>query len=117
VSLKYVLAVVPVRDLARANAWYERFFGRPADNNPMPVLVEWRAVDTGWVQVFVDEERAGRTQLNFAVDDLAEHIRTLGERGIAVGPVQDVNKGVQVAPVDDPDGNTITLIGNFRDVY
>jgi hypothetical protein len=27
---------VPACDLARADAWYEALFGRPADNRPMP---------------------------------------------------------------------------------
>ncbi len=116
-SLKYVLAVVPVRDLERANAWYAQFFGRPADNNPMPTLVEWRAVDTGWVQVTVDAERAGSSLLNFAVEDLAGHVGELTGRGLAPGEIQDVNKGVQLSSLTDPDGNVLTLIGGFRDEY
>ena len=69
-SIAHVLAVVPVTDLARSRPWYESLFGRPADNNPMPNLVEWQVVPGGWVQVFIDAERAGSTLLNFAVDDL-----------------------------------------------
>lgn len=52
-SIEHVLAVVPVSDLERADAWYEALFGRPADNRPMPTLVEWqvtraaRRVDRG----------------------------------------------------------------------
>jgi glyoxylase I family protein len=117
VSFEHVLAVVPVSDLDRSQSWYEKLFGRSADNHPMPVLVEWQVVPGGWVQVFVDEERAGSGLLNFAVDDLAGTVEHLTAVGMAPGAIEDVNKGVQLAAVEDPDGNTITLIGNFRVVY
>jgi hypothetical protein len=32
----------------------------------MPNLAEWRLTDTGWLQVFVDNERAGRSFFNLA---------------------------------------------------
>ena len=66
-SIEHVLAVVPVTDLDRSRRWYEPLFGRAADNNPMPTLVEWQVVPGGWVQVFADEQRAGSTAVNFAV--------------------------------------------------
>lgn len=117
VSLEHLLAVVPVSDLDVANAWYERLFGRPADNNPMPVLVEWQVVPGGWVQVFVDEERAGSGLLNFAVDDLEAHVSQAGDRGLDPGEIEAVNKGVRLCTLTDPDGNEITLIGGFRVEY
>jgi predicted enzyme related to lactoylglutathione lyase len=117
VPFEHVLAVVPVSDLDVANAWYEKLFGRPADNNPMPVLVEWQVVPGGWVQVFIDEQRAGSGLLNFAVDDLDAHVTEAGERGLAPGVIEDANKGVRLATISDPDGNVIRLIGGFRVVY
>jgi glyoxylase I family protein len=117
VSIEHVLSVVPVSDLDRANAWYEKLFGRSADNNPMPVLVEWQVVPGGWVQVFVDADRAGSGLLNFAVDDLRAHVADVAERGLTPGDVEDVNKGVQLSTLRDPDGNLIRLIGNFRVEY
>ena len=51
-------------DFEAAHAWYERFFGRPADNSPMEGhLVEWRVTDSGWVQVTFDAARAGSALL------------------------------------------------------
>jgi predicted enzyme related to lactoylglutathione lyase len=116
-SIEHVLAVVPVSDIDKANAWYEALFGRPADNNPMPVLVEWQVVPGGWVQVFVDQERAGSGLVNFAVDDLAKHIAEVRDRGLTPEGIEDVNKGVQLSAIHDPDGNVVTLIGNFRVEY
>jgi glyoxylase I family protein len=80
--IDHVLAVVPVADFEAAHAWYERLFGRPADNLPMEGrLVEWRVTDSGWVQVTRDAARA------------------------------------QLSAIRDPEGNTITFIGNFRVQY
>jgi glyoxylase I family protein len=115
--IEHVLAVVPVSDLDRADAWYEALFGRPADNRPMPTLVEWRVTAAGWVQVTVDADRAGSALLNFAVDDLTSTKKELAARGVSTGAVQPVNKGVELSATTDPDGNAITLIGNFRVTY
>ncbi len=117
-SIEHVLAVVPVSDFAAAHAWYERLFGRPADNEPMPGrLVEWQVTDSGWVQVTHDRARAGSGLLNLAVDDLDEQSAQLAGRALTAGPIQDVNKGVQLSEILDPDGNTITFIGQFRVRY
>jgi len=83
----------------------------------MEGLAEWRVTDTGWLQVWEDPDRAGTALLNFAVDDLAAHLEELASRGFSPGEVQTVNKGVQLTAVTDPDGNTITFIGNFRVNY
>jgi glyoxylase I family protein len=116
-SIDHVLAVVPVADLEAARAWYERLFGRPADNRPMEGLVEWRVTDSGWVQVTRDADRAGSALVNFAVDDLDQHVAAIAETGLAPGAIETVNKGVQLSAIRDPDGNTITFIGNFRVQY
>ena len=116
-AIEHVLAVVPVADVERADAWYEALFGRPADNRPMSSLVEWQVTTGGWVQVTVDGDRAGSGLLNFAVDDLAATRDELATRGVATGEIQPVNKGVELSAITDPDGNAITLIGNFRVEY
>lgn len=116
-KIEHVLAVVPVSDLERADAWYEALFGRPADNRPMPTLVEWQVTDAGWVQVTVDPDRAGAGLLNFAVDGLAASKDELAMRGVETGDIQSVNKGVELSATTDPDGNAITLIGSFRVKY
>jgi glyoxylase I family protein len=117
-SIDHVLAVVPVADFAAAHAWYERLFGFPADNLPIEgLLVEWRVTDRGWVQVTRDAERAGSARLNFAVDDLDQHVADVAGRGLAPAAIETVNKGVQLSTIRDPEGNTITFIGDFRVHY
>lgn len=116
-SIEHVLSVVPVSDVEVAGAWYAKLFGRPPDNNPMPVVVEWQVVPGGWVQVFLDEDRAGSGLVNFAVDDLAWHVEDARSHGLEPGPIEGVNKGVELCTLVDPDGNVIRLIGNFRVDY
>ena len=116
-AIEHVLAVVPVSDVEESGAWYVRLFGREPDNRPMDGLIEWRVTGTGWVQVTKDSGRAGTALLNFAVDDLNAHLTELRGRGIEPGNAQPVSKGVQLSPINDPDGNTITFIGNFRTTY
>lgn len=116
-SIEHVLAVVPVSDLEASKGFYQALFGRPADNNPMPTLVEWQVVPGGWVQVFVDEQRSGTGLLNFAVDDLETHLADLRTRGLHPGEITDASKGVRLSALTDPDGNSISLIGGFRVEY
>lgn len=116
-TIEHVLAVVTVSDLERADAFYEALFGRPADNRPMPSLVEWQVVDAGWVQVTVDAERAGAAELNLAVSDLEATKEELAGRGLEPSETQEVTKGVTLSALQDPDGNVITLIGSFRVQY
>lgn len=114
----HILAVVAVGDFDVGHEWYERFFGVPATNVPMPGnLAEWRTTDTGWTQVFHSPDHAGHSLANLAVADLDGHVEALHNRGIETGEIIEANKGVRICAVDDPDGNTITLIGNFREQY
>ena len=107
-KIDHVLAVVPVSDLQ---------FGRRADNNPMPTLVEWQVLPGGWVQVFADEQRAGSGLLNVAVADLEAAIAELQQRGLNPGEIVEANKGERLSTLSDPDGNTLRLVGGFRFKY
>lgn len=111
-SVIKVLGVVPVAEFDGAIAWYDRLFGRPADARPMAGLADWHINDGAWVSVFRDAERAGKTFLNFAVDDLGAHTTELAGRGIVLGEVTLTDKNAQLASVTDPAGNVITFIEN-----
>ena len=116
-AINHVLAVVPVSDIQKSERWYASLFGRSADNNPMPSLVEWQVLPGAWVQVFIDVERAGSGLLNFAVDELEDHLAEIAARGIAAEAIVDASKGVRTSTVVDPDGNTVRFIGGFRVDY
>jgi glyoxylase I family protein len=116
-SIDHVLAVIPVKDAAVSTSWYERLFGKEPTNRPMPNLSEWRLTDTGWVQVFVDEQRAGKTFFNVAVSNLEAEIDALRQRELCPGEIQEATKGVRISMLEDPDGNVINIIGGFRVHY
>lgn len=112
----HVLANVTVKDISKAGLWYERLFGRPADNNPMDSLLEWKLTESAWLQVSSDKESlTGKAQVCLAVQDLRQAIAELRDRGIVLGELQPVSDGVEVATVNDPDGNLIIFIGNFME--
>jgi predicted enzyme related to lactoylglutathione lyase len=117
-SIRHVLAVVPVADLDAAIDWYSRLFDAAPTNVPMPgLLAEWRLTENGWVQLTTQAGPAGSGSLNLAVDDFDAHIQAVRDRGIEVGSPVGVNKGVRLAEVHDPDGTTVTFIGDFRELY
>jgi glyoxylase I family protein len=51
------------------------------------------------------------------VDDLDQHVADISARGLTPGVIETVNNGVQLCAIGDPEGNTITFIGNFRVRY
>jgi len=116
-AIDQLLAVVPVSNMTTAQEWYERLIGHPEDNHPMDTLCEWKVSTRGWLQVSLDPERAGSSLLNFAVDDLDQHVHDLKERGLVSGNIETANKGVRLSTIVDLDGNRITFIGGFRNVY
>ena len=117
-TIDQVLALVAVRDFDTSHDWYQQLLDIPATNVPMPgSLAEWQLTDTGWLQMFQAPEHAGHSLVNIAVPDLDRHVDALRARGLDIGDIIEVNKGVRLSSIDDPDGNTITFIGNFRERY
>lgn len=117
-TIHHALGVIAVSDFDRSHHWYEGFLERPATNVPMPgQLAEWRITHGGWLQMHRDTERAGHSLFNLAVDDLASYVTSLRDRHYEPGDIVDVDNGVSISSLADPDDNTITLIGNFRERY
>lgn len=94
-AINAVLAVIPVGQFDTACDWYASFFGRPADQRPMDSLAEWHLIDAGIVQVFHDPGKAGRTTVNFLVDDLDERVGRLTATDIATADPLVVASGRQ----------------------
>ena len=95
-TIEHVLAVVPVADFDAAHAWYERLFGRPADNLPIGRSpVEWRLTEV----VGPSHLRRRPCLLNFAVKDLDNHVADISARGLATGVIETVNKGVKLSAI------------------
>lgn len=110
-AINAVLAVVPVAEFDRACDWYASFFGRPADQRPMDSLAEWHLTDAGIVQVLHEPGQAGRTMVNFFVDDLDERVGRLTAADIATSDPLVVASGRQrLVTCADPEGNQLGLL-------
>ena len=54
VDADVLFASLPVKDFPSARAWYERFFGRPADVVAHDHEVMWRVTDGAWLYIVLD---------------------------------------------------------------
>lgn len=100
-----VLAGVAVSDMERSKDWYARFFGRPADAEPMPILSEWHTPAV--IQLVQDDQRAGRSVLTLEVADARRALADLGGPDVELDTT--TSKHVLLATVPDRDGNAITV--------
>jgi hypothetical protein len=107
-TIKNALAGVAVADLDSAVRWYEKLLGRAPDARPMETLAEWRFATGGWLQVFQDGNRAGRSSVTFAESDLSGRLETLRDLGVKIGPTTDGDL-VKTAIVNDLDGNQLVF--------
>ena len=95
-------------DLAAAERWYGKLFGRGPDHRPMPTLVHWELSEKGGLMLSSSEEIASRGSIFLYVPDLAAERRRLEDAGILLG--SDIAGDYStLAQVRDPDGNLITL--------
>lgn len=95
-------------DLAAAERWYGKLFGRGPDYRPMPTLLHWELSGEGGLMLSSSEEIASRGAVFLYVRDLAAERRRLEDAGIALGG--DIPGDYStLAQVRDPDGNLITL--------
>lgn len=110
-----VLAGIAVADFDAALGWYERFFGRPADDRPMGGLAEWHFDQTGAIQVIQEGDRAGSSLLTLSVDDLEGHVAAIQKRGLTPSAIEDTTSDkALIATIADPEGNAITLVEQRR---
>lgn len=114
VSIENSLAGIAVRDLAAAIRWYERLLSRPPDQKPMPEVAEWGFARGGWLQVFQDAGRAGKSSVTLSVSDLDAEVERLRTLSIPVGDVQH-SKQVKTAILRDPDGNQLVFAQPLTD--
>jgi predicted enzyme related to lactoylglutathione lyase len=105
-----LFAGMPVSDFEAAQAWYERFFGRPADVVAHEHEVMWRVTDRGWMYVVRDPEHAGTSIVAIAVPDVEAATAELRARGVTSGPVEREGDAGRKAVVLDPDGSSIAII-------
>ena len=76
-KLQRIYTALLTADLARAERWYTKLFGRGPDHRPMATLVQWELFDQGGLMVSDSDEIAGQGVIFLYVDDLAAERRRL----------------------------------------
>jgi catechol 2,3-dioxygenase-like lactoylglutathione lyase family enzyme len=113
------LVPVPVTDVDRAKAFYERAgFGvdvdvRPADGVRIVQLTPAGSacsilLSTG-LPALADMAPGSARGLHLVVGDAVEARAELARRGVPVGEVDEHDQGMKFVPFADPDGNTWVL--------
>jgi predicted enzyme related to lactoylglutathione lyase len=105
-----LFAGVAVSDFRVAQAWYERFFARPADVVAHEEEVMWQVTDRGWLYIVRDADHAGHGIVAMAVPDIEGATSALQARGVPAGPIEPEGDAGRKAVVLDPDGNSIAII-------
>jgi catechol 2,3-dioxygenase-like lactoylglutathione lyase family enzyme len=113
-DMKLELVPVPVTDVDRAKAFYEQAgFDLNVDVEPRKGMrvVQYTPPGSGCSIVFgtgmpaiSDMEPGSVKGLHLVVGDIDEARSELGDRGVEVGEVEDM-QGVKYVPFSDPDGN------------
>lgn len=87
-------------------AWYEAFFGRPADNSPVPNCREWELQPGIVFQVIEHPQWHGRTQFAFRVDSLDDETTRLRSGGVDAADPFKVEgfETLRFAGLTDPEG-------------
>jgi predicted enzyme related to lactoylglutathione lyase len=105
-----VLAGMAVSNIDQAKRWYEVFFARPVDAEPMGGLAEWRTPG-GVLQLVLDEERAGGSLVTVWVPDVRRALADLASRGGPEVELDDTSSDkVLFGSLADPDGNEVTVV-------
>ncbi|MGY1740880.1 MULTISPECIES: VOC family protein [unclassified Blastococcus] len=103
-----VLAQSTVSDLAAAERWYTLLWDRGPDARPMPGLLEWHLPGSSGLQVWSEPDRAGRSSVVLATDDLEGVVARLRAAGATQEGPQPGGGG-RVLVLADPDGNRVVL--------
>jgi len=118
-DMKLELVPVPVTDVDRAKAFYEKVgFVAGVDVRPTPGMrvVQLTPPGSSCSIVFgtglgeISETAPGTLRgLHLVVDDIEKARDELRHRGVDVEEVNDVGGGVRFARFTDPDGNSLLL--------
>jgi catechol 2,3-dioxygenase-like lactoylglutathione lyase family enzyme len=112
VAITRVLAQSTVSDLAAAEHWYTRVFGREPDLRPMPGLLEWHLGETFGVQVWSEPDRAGHSSMVLDESDVDAIAARLNNVGIVNDGPQKATTS-RILALTDPDGNRLVFTGSL----
>jgi len=118
-DMKLELVPIPVSDVDRAKAYYSEGVGLVVDVDVQPApgvrVVQLTppgsacSIGLGSGLPVYDAPPGSMRGLHLVVADIEAARAELVERGVDIGPIQDVGGGVRYAGFADPDGNSLTL--------
>jgi len=104
-----LFAIIPVRDLDTAVAWYSTFLGRHPSHREGDEVMWSIHEDHAWLVVEPAPERAGTARATIGVRDLDVRLRRWHETGFTHEPVEVYGNGVRHVEAVDPDGNRLAF--------
>lgn len=108
-TVQGIYASAIVSNFDAALAWYEKLMGRPADDQPIPGMAQWRKMGGAGLQIWKDDERAGKGIMTIVVPVLEVEGERLSRLGLQlINRVQGDFGGV--AQIFDAEGNRINLV-------
>lgn len=108
ITVQGIYAGAIVADSAAGLAWYTKFMGRPADDQPFAGMAQWRNMGGAGLQLWQDADRAGKAIMTIVVPDLAQEQARLAAAGLPIGEIVTGTFG-GIAEFSDPEGNRIHL--------
>jgi predicted enzyme related to lactoylglutathione lyase len=107
-TITHVFTGLPVADYNAAYPWYVRLLGREADMFPHDGECVWRLTSISSIYVVQDPQRAGRSLVTLALDDLDAQERRMQAAGF-VFAVEEGGVPPRRLVVTDTDGNKLTF--------
>jgi Glyoxalase/Bleomycin resistance protein/Dioxygenase superfamily len=114
-GLPALFAGVSVADYAAAQEWFARLFGSAPTFHPNDAEAVWEVAPGRSVYVQHRPEHAGHALVTLFVDDLADRIDGIQERGIEPHLDETYDNGVRKVTYRDPEGNEIGFGGKAED--
>jgi catechol 2,3-dioxygenase-like lactoylglutathione lyase family enzyme len=102
-----LFAGIPVKDLAEAQAWYEKLLGAPPSFLPNDSEAVWELAEHRYLFIEVLPDKAGAALHTVFVDDLDGFLAQTAGRGLEPTTLETYENGVRKATYTDPDGNEI----------
>lgn len=106
-----LFAGIPVRDYARAAAWYEQLLGAGPSFLPNDLEAVWELAGHRYLFIEVRPGNAGHARHTVFVSDLDARVAGITGRGLAPARSEVYANGVRKVTYLDPDGNEIGFGG------
>lgn len=107
-QIQGLYAALATTNIDRAEKFYAQLFEREPDDRPMAGLIQWRDVAGANVQIFQDDDNAGRGRVTIVVPKMDDSRIFLEAMGVTLTGEMHGDYG-KIAQIADPDGNRITL--------